>query len=96
MSNKAWDKINELDRLIRQTLRLGMDNGVFLKIEFIYGFEKFNTRPYHNYETWAGGYRVIDDRFNITVEREDLDDALKEWAKRVEDKRNADASSETR
>ena len=67
MSNKAWDKINPLDKLIRQTLRLGMDHGTFLKIEFIYGFEMFNTRPYHNYETWSGGYRVEDERFNIKV-----------------------------
>ena len=89
MSNK--DKINELDTLIRRTLRLGMDDGTFLKIEFIYGFEKFNTRPYHNYETWAGGYRVTDDHHNIRVEREDLDDALKEWAKRVEDLRDKTA-----
>lgn len=80
MSNKAWDKINPLDTLIRQTLRLGMNEGTFLRIEFIYGFEKFNTRPYHNYETWSGGYRVTDEQCCIVVEREDLDDALNEWA----------------
>lgn len=84
MSNKAWDKINELDRLIQRTLKLGMDSGTFLKIEYIYGFEKFNTRPYHNYETWAGGYRVTDTRNNVVVEREDLDDALLTWKKQVE------------
>ena len=85
MSNKAWDKINELDKLIRQTLKLGMnDNDTYLRIEYIYGFEKFNTRPYHNYETWSGGYRVTDVHNGIRVEEEDLDDALKAWAKQVE------------
>lgn len=88
MSDKPWNKLNELDQLIQRTLRLGMDDGTFLKIEYIYGFEKFNTRPYHNYETWAGGYRVTDDRFGFFIEREDLDDAIKTWAKRVEDIRN--------
>jgi hypothetical protein len=83
MPNKPWSKLNPLDALIRRTLRLGMDDGTFLHIEYIYGFEKFNTRPYHNYETWAGGYRVTDERHKIMVEREDLDDALEAWALRV-------------
>lgn len=89
MSDKSISKLNELDKLIRRTLRLGMDSGSFLTIEFVYGFEKFNTSPYHNYETWAGGYRVTDPRFNITVEREDLDDALKAWADKVQEARDA-------
>lgn len=84
MSNKAWDKINPLDRLIQTTLKLGMDSGTFLKIEYIYGFEMFNTRPYHNYETWSGGYRVTDERAGIVVESEDLDDALLLWKKQLE------------
>lgn len=87
MANKAWDKLNPLDVLIQRTCRLGMDAGTFLTIEYIYGFEKFNTRPYHNYETWSGGYRVSDPRFGLKVEREDLDDALAEWAKQVTTKR---------
>ena len=81
MSNKAWEKINPIDQLIRKTLSyLGMSDGSFLKIEYIYGFEKFNTRSYHNYDTWAGGYRVTDEVNNIRLEREDLDDALQEWS----------------
>lgn len=90
MSHKPFDKINELDKCIQCTLRLGMENGVFLTIEYIYGFEKFNTRPYHNYETWAGGYRVTDPRLGIVVEREDLDDAIQEWAAKVEKLRTKD------
>ena len=88
MSNKDWNKIDRLDKLIRQTLRLGMnDNATYLTIEFIWGFELFNTRPYHNYETWSGGYRVTDTHNNIKVEREDLDDAIEAWAKKLEEKR---------
>ena len=87
MSNKPHDKLNPLDQLIRKTLRLGMDHGTFLKIEFIYGFELFNTRSYHNYETWSGGYRVTDERNGIIVEREDLDDAVLEWSVLMEKER---------
>lgn len=87
MPNKGWLDIDPLDQLIRRTLKLGMDDGTFLRIEFVYGFEKFNTRAYHNYETWAGGYRITDERNGITLEREDLDDALKAWATAVDVKR---------
>ena len=81
MSNKDYNKINPLDKLIRQTLRLGMnDKDSYLQIDYIYGFELFNTRPYHNYETWSGGYRVTDKHNDIRVEAEDLDDALQLWA----------------
>lgn len=81
MSNKPWDKIDPLDKLIRTTTNCGMEDGVVMKIEFISGFEKFNTRPYHNYETWSQGYRV--EGRGVMVEREDLDDAVREWASRV-------------
>ena len=81
MSNKAWNRINPLDKLIRQTLSLGMYAGPPpLEIKFVYGFELFNTRPYHNYETWSGGYHVKDHVNDIFVIQEDLDDALNEWA----------------
>ncbi len=78
MSNKAWDKLNPLDQLIQRTARCGMTDGTVMCIEFISGFEKFNTRPYHNYETWGQGYRVTG--LGVQVEREDLDDAILEWS----------------
>ena len=81
MSDKAWDKLNPLDILIRQTARCGMTDGTVMKIEFISGFEKFNTRPYHNYESWGQGYRVTG--LGIQVEREDLDDAIRFWSQCV-------------
>ena len=75
MSNKSWDKLNPIDQQIRRAKPTGMDSGVKLTIEFFCGFELFNTRPYHNYETWSDGYRVSDGK--ITVEAEDLDDAIR-------------------
>lgn len=90
MPNKEWKKLNPLDQLIQRTLRLGMnDKATYLTVEYIYGFELFNTRPYHNYETWSGGWRITDKRNDIKVEREDLDDAVMAWAKQVEAKREA-------
>lgn len=88
MSNKAWDRVDPLDKLIRKTARCGMNDGTIVTIEFISGFELFNTRPYHNYETWSQGYRVSGR--GIRVEEEDLDDALKKWARLVESKREGE------
>lgn len=97
MSDKPWDGLCPADQVIRKNLgsqHLGMAaNGTYLRIEYIYGFEYFNTRPYHNYETWSDGYRVIDEANDIKVEREDLDQALKEWAQKLTAKRDAAASS---
>lgn len=74
-----------LEQLIRRTTRCGMTDGTVLTIEFISGFEKFNTRPYHNYETWAQGWRVSG--LGVTLEREDLEHAVSEWAALVTKKR---------
>lgn len=82
MSNKPHNKLNVLDQMIRAVARCGMDEGVVVTIEFISGFELFNTRPYHNYETWSQGYRVTGR--GVTVQREDLDDAIKLWSEEVE------------
>ncbi len=81
MSNKAAAKLNVLDTLVRQTARCGMTQGTVMTIEFISGFELFNTRPYHNYETWSQGWRVHG--LGVIVDREDLDDAVREWADAV-------------
>lgn len=82
MSNKKWDKVDPLDKLIRLAAGCGNEpDGTVVTIEFIHGFELFNTRPYHNYDTWSQGYRVTGR--GQSVEREDLDDAIKEWARLV-------------
>ena len=97
MSNKPYSKIDPLDRMIRETARCGMTNGVVVTIEFISGFELFNTRAYHNYEARSQGYRVTGKQGyrvtgkGVTVEREDLDDAIKVWARRVEERANPQA-----
>lgn len=92
MPNKQWSKVDPLDKLIRQTMRMGNEkNGTYLTIQFIHGFELFNTRPYHNYETWSQGYRIEDTKHGIKVEMEDLDDALKAWADCVETVRRGEA-----
>ncbi len=81
MSNKAFYRINEIDKIIRQTKPAGMDDGVHVSIEYFTGFELFNNRPYHNYETWSGGYRVKG--MGVEVESEDLDDAVRAWSVKV-------------
>ena len=85
MSNKNWDAVTPLDKTIRTTAKCGMTVGTVMVIEFISGFELFNTRAYHNYETWSQGYRVHG--LGVHVEREDLDDAINEWSAQVNDLR---------
>jgi len=85
VSDKPFDKLNPLDQIIRRTAPTGMcDTHTEVTIEYIQGFELFNTRPYHNYETWSDGYRVTGR--GVTVEREDLDAAVKSWALKVANK----------
>ena len=85
MSNKVTSKLNPLDLLIRRTARCGMTDGTVMTINFVSGFESFNTRPYHNYETWGQGYNV--QGLGVRVAKEDLDDAVQEWARLVTAKR---------
>ena len=75
MSDKPYNQLDPVNRMIQEACPVGMEQGVKLTIEYIVGFELFNTRPYHNFETWSGGYRVTDGE--TTVEREDLDDAIR-------------------
>ena len=77
MPNKIWEDLNELDRAIRSARPVGMEVGDLLTITRIAGFELFNTRPYHNYETWSDGY-VVEGQ-GVKVQREDLDDAVNAW-----------------
>lgn len=82
MSDKPFKDLNPLDQIIRRTTRCGMEDGVVMTIEFLSGFELFNTRPYHNYETWSQGYQVTGR--GVKVRAEDLDDAINKWAAAVE------------
>ena len=89
MSNKPLNQLNELDRLLRQTVPIGQRGSggmagavVDVTIEKLCSFELFNTRPYHNYETWSDGYRVTGR--GVVHAAEDLDDAIRGWCEKVE------------
>jgi len=77
MSDKAWDKINPLDKELRGAFKHGMFDGTRCVIWMISGFELFNTRPYHNYENWAQGYCATDGR--VFARAEDLDDCIAQF-----------------
>lgn len=75
MSDKPRDKLNELDLMLRRAYPVGMRDGKDITIEKRTGFELFNTRQYHNYETWSDGYYAYDDKY--WVKAEDLDDCIR-------------------
>lgn len=71
--------LDPIEKVIRETLGVGMYSGDELECKFIIGFELFNTRPYHNYETWSQGWNVKG--HGITVAHEYLLAAVKQWCK---------------
>ena len=95
MSDKSRERLNEIDRALREVHPVvGFSpTHTQVTIEKINGFELFNTRPYHNYETWSDGWRItaseeseiVDRRYGrggtspLVVEAEDLDDAVREY-----------------
>ncbi len=83
MSNKPREQLNDINRKLREAFPAGMCDStiVQVKIEKICGFELFNTRPYHNYETWSDGWRIT--REDIVVEAEDLDEAVDRFLAKV-------------
>jgi len=80
MSNKTTEKLSDIDRRLRKLFPTCTwdDNELVVKIELRGGFEYFNTRPYHNYETWSAGYFITTgERYgSIEVNAEDLDEAV--------------------
>jgi hypothetical protein len=85
MSDKNWTSLLRADRLMRQmSPNKGMNHSQpeepQIRVTLIRGFELFNTRPYHNYETWSDGY--VAEAFGengeviASVRAEDLDVAL--------------------
>lgn len=75
MSDKSRDKLNDIDIMLRKAYPTGMRESLDITIEKRTGFELFNTRPYHNYETWSDGYWAYDEKFSIR--KEDLDDCIR-------------------
>jgi hypothetical protein len=59
VSDKPFKALNVLDQELRRANGIGMEEGTKLIIKRICGFELFNTRPYHNYESWSDGYNII-------------------------------------
>lgn len=59
MSDKRFQMLDPLDQRLRRELPVCDSSGIQVRIEKVLGFELFNTRPYHNYETWSDGYRVV-------------------------------------
>lgn len=82
--NKARDKLNSIDRALRDRQSVEMEKGTKTVILRIVGFELFNNRPYHNYETWSDGYNVIGKIDGSALNADELVEAVtakrdKEW-----------------
>ena len=81
MSDKPYSSLNKLDQILRDCFPVKgfCSDHIQVTIQKICGFELFNTRHYHNYESWSDGYRILlgdgSDK-KIFVEAEDLDTAI--------------------
>lgn len=78
MSNKKYASppLDSSDLALRKASGVGMEDGVKQVILRICGFEMFNSRPYHNYETWSDGYRVIGRRDGAAMTKEEVTSIL--------------------
>lgn len=90
MSDKSYSQLNEIDKILRDCFPVKgfCSNHVQVTIQKVCGFELFNTRPYHNYESWSDGYRIFlgdgTDK-KLFVEAEDLDDAMRKMAEKLKE-----------
>jgi hypothetical protein len=95
MGNAKWkpewaDRPGTLGRELKSVAPTGpATTGVQLRIELRCGFEMFNDRPYHNYETWAHGWFI--DGCGVQASGEDL---AKTVARFVELARKAQADED--
>jgi hypothetical protein len=88
MSNKPFPQLIKLDQVLRRKFPIGMrseKDPFTITIEKECGFELHNDRPYHNYETFSDGWILTykDDKNEIEVRREDLDDAISTMASKL-------------
>lgn len=72
MSNKPHNQLDTLDATLRRSAPVGMEEGVKEIVLRRAGFELFNTRPYHNYETWSDGYTIIGRRDGAAMDADEL------------------------
>jgi hypothetical protein len=75
MSDKDHRKLTDIERLIDRVYAPNMTDSLQFTVRRQCGFELFNTRPYHNYETWSCGY-YAEDVFGNVASAEDLEDCL--------------------
>jgi hypothetical protein len=75
VSDKPWDKLSSVEQRVNRVYCASMTDRVQITLERFTGFEIFNTRPYHNYESWAAGWRASD-AWGNRASAEDLDDCL--------------------
>lgn len=75
MSDKHHDRLWPVERRINQLYNPTMTDRIQIKLKRFTGFEIFNTRPYHNYETWSAGWNA-EDAWGNSASAEDLDDCL--------------------
>ena len=67
--------LESLDRKLKRVAPVGpTTEGTQIRIELRCGFELFNTRPYHNYESWSHGWYI--DGMGVHAEAEDLEQAV--------------------
>lgn len=94
-----YQPLDGVDLKVAQTLRLGMDSGTFLQIEYVYGFELFGS-----YETFRGGWRVTDPKvmdfrhkrqgkFPLTVEDQRIEAAITKWVAAREESKRCEAEA---
>lgn len=67
--------VNDISKLLKSYHPYGPGvEGDHVSITLYSGFEIFNDTPYHNYETWAHGWRIEDDEYRVLAE--DLETGL--------------------
>jgi len=69
--------LKDFEAEFRQLFPVGMRSGTDATLEFIIGFELFNTRPYHNYEDWSQGWRLTVG--DVVIETEYLHELLPKY-----------------
>jgi hypothetical protein len=75
MSDKPYSHLSLVAQRLERAYPPTMDDMTQVIVERRVGFELFNTRPYHNYETWSTGWYAKDAWGNRAC-TEDLDDCL--------------------
>ena len=79
MPDKTWNRLNPIDLDLRMVNHVGMEDGIKQLIIRHCGFEFYNTRPYHNYETWSDGWLVFGRRDGKAVSPNIMWDAYRNY-----------------